>query len=76
MAVKNYPALSDKKPPLFQPFCPSKNWQKVWTGGQVMKIMKKILLTSCIFLFASVDMWTKRCLSISYFLSVMYSSQF
>ena len=48
----------------------------VWTGGPVMKIMKKIVSTSCIFLFASVDMWTKRCLSISCFLSVMYSSQF
>ena len=41
-----------------------------------MKIMKKIVSTSCIFLFASVDMWTKRCLSILCFLFVMYSSQF
>ena len=67
-----------KKLPFYFMFslCLSKNWQKVWTGGQVMKIMKKIFLTSCIFLFASVDMWTKRCFSISYFLSVMYSSQF
>ena len=55
---------------------PSKIWQKMWMGGQEMKISEKIVLTSCIFLFASVDMLTKRCLSISYFLSVMYSSQF
>ena len=41
-----------------------------------MKILKKIVSTSCIFLFASVDMWTKRCLSILCFLSGMYSSQF
>ena len=50
--------------------------KKVWTGGPVMEILKKIVSTSWIFLFASVDMWTKRCLSFSCFLSVMYSSQF
>jgi hypothetical protein len=33
--------------------------KKVWTGGQVMKIQKKIVSASCIFLFESVDMWTK-----------------
>ena len=56
---------------------PSKIWQK--KCGQVdkkWKFLKKIVLTSCIFLFASVDMWTKRCLSVTCFLSVMYSSQF
>jgi hypothetical protein len=51
-------------------FSPSKFWQKVWTGGQEMKILNKIDSTSCIFLFESVDMWTRRCLSISCFLSV------
>ena len=37
---------------------------------------EKIVSTSCIFLFASVDMWTRRSLSISCFLSVIYPSQF
>ena len=50
--------------------------QKVWTGGQVMEILKQIVSTSGIFLFESVDMPTRRCLSISYFLSSMHPSQF
>ena len=27
----------------------------MWTGGQEMKIQKKIVLASCVFLFESVD---------------------
>ena len=50
--------------------------QKMWTDEKKWKFLKKIVLTSCIFLFANVDMWTKRCLSTTCFLSVMYSSQF
>jgi hypothetical protein len=41
--------------------------KKVWRGGQVMKILKKIVSASCIVLFERVDMWTRRCLSIPYF---------
>ena len=41
--------------------------KKVWTGGQVMKILKKVVSASFIFLFESVDMSTRRCLSTSCF---------
>ena len=82
---------------------PFKILQKMWTGGQVVKILRKqfqhywfnhlkvwtvdkklafyFMFSFCPStfrqnLFESVDMRTKRCLSISYFLSVMQPSQF
>ena len=82
---------------------PFKILQKMWTGGQVVKILRKqfqhywfnhlkvwtvdkkmafyFMFSFCPStfrqnLFESVDMRTKKCLSISYFLSVMQPSQF
>ena len=49
---------------------------KVWTGGQAMIILKILMASICISLFKSMDMWTKSCLSISCFLSLLYSLDF
>ena len=46
--------------------------QKVWTGGQALKILNILMRTVCISIFKSVDMWTRSCLSISTFLSFLY----
>ena len=55
---------------------PSQIWQKVWTGGHVINIMKKKFQFPFILLLKSVDMWTRSCLSISCLLSTLYPSKF
>ena len=46
--------------------------QKVWTGGQGLKIENEKKSIPYILLLESVDMWTRSCLSISFFLSFLY----
>ena len=46
--------------------------QKVWTGGQALKILIILMASVCISLFKNVDMWTRSCLCISCFLSFLY----
>ena len=52
---------------------PSKFWQKVWTGGQEIKISEKKFQPNMFPSLKSVDMWTRCCLSISFFLSFFLS---
>jgi hypothetical protein len=51
--------------------------KKLWTGGQVMKIEKKFVSASCIFLFISVGYvdkfhYLKLCFLFNIFLSFLY----
>ena len=47
-------------------------WQRVWTGGQALKLLKIFTATICISLFKSVDLWTRICLCISFLFSTLY----
>ena len=50
--------------------------QKLWTGGQALRILKILMTTVHISLFKSVDMWTRSCFCVSCFLSFLYPLNF
>ena len=45
--------------------------QKMWTGGQASKILN-ILIATLFISFFKCALWTRSCLSISFFLSTLY----
>ena len=47
----------------------------MWTGGQASKIQNILMATLCISFFKCA-LWTRGCLSISFFLSTLYPSVF
>ena len=54
-------------------------WQKVWTGGQALKILKILMTTFFLVPFKifakSVDRWTRSCFYISFFLPFLYPTK-
>ena len=50
--------------------------QKLWTGGQALRILRILMTTVHISLFKSVDMWIRSCLCVSCFLSLLYPLNF
>ena len=65
--------LVDKK--LFSfPLVPFIFWQKVWTGGQALNILKK-KINPIYVLFKSVDLQTRSCLSIFCFFLALHPSK-
>ena len=50
--------------------------QKLWTGGQALRILRSLMTTVHISLFKSVDMWIRSCLCVSCFLSLLYPLNF
>ena len=61
------------------PLVPFIFWQKVWTGGQALKILKILMTTFFLVPFKifakSVDRWTRSCFYISFFLPFLYPTK-